>query len=387
MDTDDVNERKKRSVMIIQRIIPHYRVPLFYALSKLPDVDLLVVHGGESSDPGHPVYTGKLPFRTAVARWYKISLFGFTAILQPGSLNVVRSHPCQVVVAEGTFNILTNLLIALYCRLTRRKFIWWVGGWERPERGRWGRVFMHSYIRLALKPADGLIAYGTVARDYLIQRGASPKKIYLAYNSIDTDDIFANFVQFVQEGNRLRRDLKLEGKKIVLSVGALLPEKRVDTLIRAYARVRSRSAEVALVIVGDGPHRKELEGMVEALSIGDVTFVGRAFEGANSYFAMADLFVLPGLGGLALNQATAFGKPVICSVADGTERDLVIEGVNGHIVKPGDVEELARAIEDLIADDERLREMGRESLKIVKEEINLQNMVHEFSRAIHMDRA
>ncbi len=75
---------------------------------------------------------------------------------------------------------------------------------------------------------------------------------------------------------------------------------------------------------------------------------------------------------------------MICSEADGTERDLVVEGVNGHIVETGDVGGLAAAIENTITHDERLREMGRQSLKIVKERINLQNMVHEFSRAIHI---
>jgi len=120
MGTTGVNERTKRSVMIIQRIIPHYRVPLFYALSKRPDLDVVVVHGGKSSGSGHPVYAGKLPFKTAIARWYKFSLFGFSAILQPASLNAVRLYPSQIVIAEGTFNILTNLLVAFYCRLIGR---------------------------------------------------------------------------------------------------------------------------------------------------------------------------------------------------------------------------------------------------------------------------
>ena len=167
---------------------------------------------------------------------------------------------------------------------------------------RWARLLTHSYTRLALKPTNGFIAYGAVERDYLIQLGAPSEKIHIAHNAIDTDQNFANLTHHVQEGDRLRRDLKLEGKKNILSVGTLLPQKGVDILIRAYVRVRSRSPNIALVIVGDGPHREELEEIVEDLSVGDVTFVGR-IEGSNPYFAMADLFVLPGLGGLALHQA------------------------------------------------------------------------------------
>ncbi len=368
--------------MIIQRIIPHYRVSLFRALSQLPDLDLVVVHGTKSLDSGHTVHEGGLPFKTAIAQWYRVSMFGFTATLQPGSLSAVRSFPSQVVIAEGTFNILTNFLVALYCRLTGRKFIWWVGAWERPERRAWARRLIRGFTWLALKPASAFIAYGTVARDYLIGLGASPRKIHIAHNTIDTDEISSNLARHLRDGHSLRRGLGIEDKKVILSVGALLPQKRVDTLIRAYSNVRRGCPDIALVIVGDGSSRNALEELVQCLGVEDVFFAGR-IEESNPYFAMADLFVLPGLGGLALNQAMAFGKPVICSEADGTERDLVIEGVNGHIVKPGDEEELAAVLADLLSDEERLREMGEGSLRIVRERINFENMVGEFSKAIH----
>ena len=381
LDSKDAQGRIKR-VMIIQRIIPHYRIPLFRALSQLPDLDLVVVHGTRSLDSGHTAHEGGLPFKTAVAQWYRISMFGLTATLQPGGLPAVRSFPSHVVIAEGTFNILTNLLVALYCRLAGRKFIWWVGAWERPERRVWARWLIRGYTWVALKPAHAFIAYGTVARDYLIGLGVSPGKIHIAHNTIDTDEISSNLACHLRDGRNLKRELGIEGKRTILSVGALLPQKRVDTLIRAYSNVRRRGcSDIALVIVGDGSSWKALEELVHCLGVEDVFFVGR-IEESNPYFAMADLFVLPGLGGLALNQAMAFGKPVICSEADGTERDLVIEGVNGHIVKPGDEGELAAVLADLLSDGERLREMGEESLRIVREKINFENMVREFSKAI-----
>ena len=170
-----------RSVMIIQRVIPHYRIPLYRALSQLPGLDLLVVHGTEALDSGHAAHRGRLPFKTAVAQWYRFRLLGLTATVQPGSLCAIRSFPAQIVIAEGTFNILTNFLVALYCRLSGRKFIWWVGAWERPEGRRWARWLIRRYTRLALKPADACIAYGTVARRYLIELGVSPERIHIAH--------------------------------------------------------------------------------------------------------------------------------------------------------------------------------------------------------------
>ena len=371
-----------RSVVILQRIIPHYRIALFEALSQLPDVDLLVVHGTRSLSSGHTAHEGNLPFKTTVAQWYRISMLGLTATLQPGSLAAVISHSPSVVIAEGTFNILTNFTVALYCRLTRRKFIWWVGAWERPEGRGWARLLVRGYTRLATRPAHAFIAYGTAARDYLLQLGVSPRKVHIAHNTIDTDEIASNFGRYMRDGHAVRRQLALEAKKVILSVGALVPQKRVDTLIRAYAQVRSACPEAALVIVGDGSSREALEGLVEDLSLRDVTFVGR-MEDSNPYFAMADLFVLPGLGGLALNQAMAFGKPVICSEADGTECDLVTEGINGHIVKPGDDSGLATLLLDLLSNEDRLKEMGEESRRIAMEKVSFRNMVGGIADAIH----
>lgn len=380
-ESTGVQERTRKSVMIVQRIIPHYRVPLFRSLSQLPDLDVVVVHGTRSLNSGHVAHEGRLPFKAVFAQWYRVSILGLTATIQPGSLSAVRSLPSHVVIAEGTFNILTNLLVGLYCRLTRRRFIWWVGAWERPEGRAWARRLIRCYTRLALWPAEGFIAYGTYARDYLVGLGAPPEKVHIAHNTIDTDEIARNSERYVRDGLGVRRNLGVEGKKVILSVGALLRQKRVDTLIRAYARIRTRYDDAALVIVGDGSCRKELEELVEDLSAEDVIFVGR-MEASNPYFAMADLFVLPGLGGLALNQAMAFGKPVICSEADGTERDLVEEGVNGHIVRPGDEEALEGAMAGLLADEERRLEMGRASRRIVQEKVSFRNMVAGISKAI-----
>ena len=371
----------KKSVVIIQRIIPHYRVPLFRRLSERPDLDVVVVHGTRSPSSGHVAHEGRLPFKTVFAQWHRLSIFGLTATIQPGSLSAVRSLPSHVVIAEGTFNILTNLLVGLYCRLAGRRFIWWVGAWERPEGRAWARRLIRCYTGLALWPAHGFIAYGTHARDCLVGLGAPREKVHIAHNTIDTDEIARNSERYERDGLGVRRHLGVENKKVVLSVGALLPQKRVDTLIRAFGRIRKRFDDAALVIVGDGSCRKELEELVEELSLEDVVFVGR-MEASNPYFAMADLFVLPGLGGLALNQAMAFGKPVICSEADGTERDLVVEGVNGHIVGPGDVEALEEAMADLLADGERLAKMGRASRRIVQEKVNFRNMVAGIAKAI-----
>lgn len=99
-------------------------------------------------------------------------------------------------------------------------------------------------------------------------------------------------------------------------------------------------------------------------------------------FTRADLFVLPGTGGLAVQQAMSFGLPVIVGQADGTQADLV-QPENGWSLLAGSSESLANAMQQALSDVSRLRKMGMESYRIVKDEINLETMVQAFVGAVN----
>jgi glycosyltransferase involved in cell wall biosynthesis len=98
-------------------------------------------------------------------------------------------------------------------------------------------------------------------------------------------------------------------------------------------------------------------------------------------FRDADLFVLPGTGGLAVQEAMSFGLPVITAEADGTQVDLVRPG-NGWQIQGGNLDELVETMTRALSDPLQLREMGAESYRIVAEEINLDHMVEVFGRAV-----
>jgi glycosyltransferase involved in cell wall biosynthesis len=87
------------------------------------------------------------------------------------------------------------------------------------------------------------------------------------------------------------------------------------------------------------------------------------------------------MGGLSINEAMAFGKPVICSVCDGTERDLVTDSVNGLYFKPDDVLDLAEKIQYLILHPELMKRMGEESQRIIREKININTVTERFAEA------
>jgi glycosyltransferase involved in cell wall biosynthesis len=158
----------------------------------------------------------------------------------------------------------------------------------------------------------------------------------------------------------------------------LQARKRVYWLLRACAELEPTPR---FVIVGDGPERESLELLAKQV-YPFARFIG-ARHGAElkPYFAEADLFVLPGTGGLAIQEAMSHGLPVIVAKGDGTQDDLV-RAENGWQIMPEDYDALVVTIKDALSDIPRLRRMGMESYRIVCEEINLEKMVEVFMRAL-----
>jgi glycosyltransferase involved in cell wall biosynthesis len=103
-----------------------------------------------------------------------------------------------------------------------------------------------------------------------------------------------------------------------------------------------------------------------------------------AFFNEADIFFLPGTGGLAVNEAMAYGLTVITTIADGTVLDLVYEGKNGYYLKDiPDFDNLYEVCKKALQNSKsHLREMGNASRQIVMEKASLSNMVSNFEKAV-----
>lgn len=172
-----------------------------------------------------------------------------------------------------------------------------------------------------------------------------------------------------------------QGQQIprLLFVGRLQPRKRVDLLLEACA---SLAEPVELWIVGEGPARSDLESLARRV------FPAAEFHGdqrgpaLEALFDQADLFVLPGTGGLAVQQALAHGLPVIVARGDGTQQDMVTSQ-NGWLVADGDGAGLEAAIAAALSDRARLEAMGRASRRLADTQFNLEAMVEAFLGAVN----
>ena len=103
-----------------------------------------------------------------------------------------------------------------------------------------------------------------------------------------------------------------------------------------------------------------------------------------SYFFNGDVFLLTGMGGLAVNEAMAYGLPIISTVADGTIVDLLFEGKNGYyLYEIPDFDNIYEVCKKTLQNSKtQLWEMGNLSRQIVTEKAPLSNMVNKFEKAI-----
>jgi glycosyltransferase involved in cell wall biosynthesis len=88
--------------------------------------------------------------------------------------------------------------------------------------------------------------------------------------------------------------------------------------------------------------------------------------------------VLAGMGGLSINDAMCYELPVICSVCDGTEKDLVEDGKNGYFFREDDADDLAAKIIMLLSNNDKRKQMRKESLRIIREKININTVAENY---------
>ena len=185
--------------------------------------------------------------------------------------------------------------------------------------------------------------------------------------------------------NHQQRSLSWSGRPQVLFVGRIQLRKRLDLLFQACAQL-PENLQPGITIVGDGPDRSQAENAAKG-SYPHVTFTGtKTGTELDTIFQGADLFVLPGTGGLAVQQAMSFGLPVIVAKGDGTQSQLVGPD-NGWMVEPGNLDALTQALQDALSKSRNYcGQKGMESFRIVRDEVNIEKMVEVFLHAAKVVR-
>jgi glycosyltransferase involved in cell wall biosynthesis len=171
------------------------------------------------------------------------------------------------------------------------------------------------------------------------------------------------------------------GTTMLLYVGRLATEKRLDVILHALAR--GTVPRVQLAIAGRGRQRTELESLAARLQLGErIVFTGYVpAHNLPALYQAADLFVMPGdveLQSLATLEAMASGLPVLLADASALP-ELVQEGDNGYLFRAGDASSAAERLTALVAERDRWPQMGAASRRIA-EDHTLQRTVAAYER-------
>lgn len=190
------------------------------------------------------------------------------------------------------------------------------------------------------------------------------------------------------DGEAMREKHGWGQDRVMISIGRLAKEKNWDLLLRATAISLNNHPNLRLVLLGDGPERRDLEDTAVELEISDrVDFVGEVpFEEVPSYLKAADFFGFASTTetqGLVTMEALAAQLPVVAVNASGT-RDIVQNEVQGLLVEE-DPQALAKGIDSLLSDDKlynKFRDAAQSRAKKFDMNTLAKNLIKIYEQAI-----
>ena len=269
--------------------------------------------------------------------------FKSSAVLRAASqlIRYIRQQHIQIV---HSFDAPLNIFAVPVARLAGTPA---VISSQRGDRDLTGQGFKRL-LRITDHLADAVVVNCQWMKRYLVEEEWVPEqKVRLCYNGIDA----------VRYHRRLRAHSSTN-RLVIGTLCALRPEKRVDTLIRAFATVRHPGA--SLVIVGNGPEEPSLRALCAQLGVESDCHFEPATTDIVEWLSRMDIFVLPSRSEAlsnALMEAMACG---CCPVASrvGGNPEVVDDGQNGLLFEVDNVTQLARQLQDLLIDNSRRRRLA-----------------------------
>jgi glycosyltransferase involved in cell wall biosynthesis len=265
------------------------------------------------------------------------------------------------VVAEINPDILEtrNVKSHFFVRLLRlhRKYPWlaWNHGYTRISR--LDRIYSRL-DRWSLPKAYRVVTVCRPFAEQLKHLGVEPERITILHNSVKP------FVRPPEEAvQRVRRELGVaEDEAVILAVGRVSQEKGHADLIRAAAALSGMPGvpRFRVVLVGDGPERERLAQLAAQLGIEKrMAFAGFQRD-TKPYYAMATLVAVPSYSEGSPNvvlEAMAAGLPIAANAVGGVP-EILEENVTGLMVPPRNPEAMAKAILQILSDEELRRRLG-----------------------------
>ena len=240
-----------------------------------------------------------------------------------------------------------------------------------------GRKMQMATKRLSRLLDKNVAVSSSIAKYLGNHYGLGNDKIETIINGID-ETVYKPDAAKRQAG---RLKFNLEDKIVIGHIARLASEKDQNNLLEAFSKVAGIIGKARLVIVGDGPLRKELEGSAKRLNISDKVIFTGFQEDIPFFLNIFDIFVLSSMRegtSLTLIEAMAVELPVIATNAGGSP-DVVIDRKTGLLVPPKNSDKLAEAIIRLCENPGAREEMGKAGRLRMEENFSLSGMADKYA--------
>lgn len=368
-----------KKVVYIYGNLPAYRKDLFTSLdNKLAEdnIELKVFYGEHTIKATKQVESPSFKTKKFPTKHYDLKLT--KPYTMEGLLEQLKEEKPDGIVMQFNQSNLTEWKVLKWCKKEGIPYAIWGCNYTRPDMKRPLKYIRDSIYPHIYRNASVLMPYGTLYRDYFLKIGIPNEDIIVVQNSIDVESIVA------KENGRIHRDFEHITTKI-LYVGALHPPKRLDAGIQAVAQLIDDGYNVRFDIVGEGTALDEVKAIWTTFSTEAkerIVFHGAKYgEELVSFFEDADVFFMPGTGGLGVNEAMAYQLPIISTHGDETVFDL-IDG-NGYLLHHfGDVQEEVEVLKKFIElQPEEKALMAKKSGELILERASFKNLVYKHAEA------
>lgn len=335
-------ERKPKKVAVIYHYFAHYREPIFRELVNNSRHHYEFLAGNNNFNSGIKLIKELPDNRLKVIKGILLGPFLF----QFGAVKAALGSRYDTLILLGNSKWPTMWLAAILGKLRGKHIIFWSHGWLTKESG-----FKGWFRNTFYKRGHALMVYGHRAKCVGIESGFNPNFIHVIYNSLDCDKQDQARAQIKPE-DRVQTRQRLFGddasNPILVNVTRLHHYKKMDMLIRAAHKLNEQGSPTNVLIIGEGPHKPELEALAQELNVNAV-FTGALYDELEigQMLNASDLAVMPGPVGLLVMHALAYGVPVISNNDFDTqmpEFEAINAGVSGDFFDSDNLDSLVDTI-------------------------------------------
>ncbi|RRQ23066.1 glycosyltransferase family 4 protein [Thiohalobacter thiocyanaticus] len=364
-----------KRIVIVQRRLTHYRVPLFTALKEALaardiQLELLVGHGTSTEEKKHDA--GILPWARSIPTHYWLAdRLCWQSIGK-------HLHGADLVITTQENKLLQNHLLMFMPR--RFKLAFWGHGANLQSGNPNG--FKERFKRWTTNQVDWWFAYTELSASLVKAAGFPGDRITVVNNAVDTSELQRQRQSVTpEETQALRASLGFSTGPVGVYLGSLYADKRLDFLFAAAEAIRHQVHDFHLLILGEGPERHRVQAWCGAHPW--ARWVGARFDREKvAYMSVAKIMLNPGAVGLGVMDAFVCMTPMITTEcgSHGPEITYIKSGINGMVT----ANELSAYVDTSVRllRDARLLGALRTGCATSAQEYTVENMARRFTNGI-----